>query len=207
MGSKRLLTAAHCPNTAIYKEPDTSRYEIKVPAANRERFSPTMDMQWMTATSGHAASGQFYADGGSTPRTVTGYRSYAEVNDTGFFGTSKCTFICHYGKTTGQSCGEVYDKTAAPDYGKTSTTNGCALGSTYVACDDAFVEVRNKVVAGETQLACAGGDSGGPWFAYGIAFGIHSGGASRGTAPGQCDKAFFTPIERSTNIGVTIYIP
>ncbi len=64
----------------------------------------------------------------------------------------------------------VYDRYAAPRYDK-----GCTTGTTYVACNDEYVEVRNKVVSGETQLACWGGDSGGPVFAYGVAFGIFSG--------------------------------
>lgn len=197
-----LLTAAHCGNSYYFKNPyDGSNYLITVPAANRDAFNAGMDMQWMTAA--HVAEGKFYADNTSSPRTVTGYRSRANTSDTGVFGTADGSFICHYGKTTGQSCGEVYDKWAAPDY----SGNGCSNGPSYVACDDEFVEVHNKVVTGETQLACFGGDSGGPWFAYSVAFGIHSGGSKTGSAPGQCIKAYYTPIEKAANINATIYIP
>lgn len=197
-----LLTAAHCGNSYFFKNPyDSSNYAISVPSASRERFDAGMDMQWMTAN--HIAEGKFYADNTSSVRTVTGYRSRANTSDTGLFGTADGSFICHYGKTTGQSCGEVYDKYSAPDY----SGNGCSNGPSYVACDDEFVEVRNKVVSGETQLACYGGDSGGPWFAYGVAFGIHSGGSKTGSAPGQCQKAYYTPIEKAANINVTIFIP
>ena len=196
-----VLTAGHCRNSYYFKNPyDSSNYLVSVPA-NREAFNSGMDMQWMTAA--HVAEGLFYADHSSSVRTVTGYRSRENTSDTGIFGTADGSFVCHYGKTTGQSCGEVYDKWAAPDY----SGSGCSTGTTYVACDDEFVEVRNKVVAGETQLACYGGDSGGPWFAYGVAFGIHSGGSKTGSAPGQCTKAFYTPIEKANNINVTIFIP
>nr|WP_137678008.1 hypothetical protein [Parerythrobacter lutipelagi] len=197
-----LLTAGHCRNSAYFKNPyDGSNYAISVPTASRDRFDAGMDMQWMTAS--HVAEGKFYATNSSSVRTVTGYRSRSNTSDTGFFGTADGSFICHYGKTTGQSCGEVYDKYAAPDY----QPYGCSMGPTIVACDDEFVEVRNKVVSGEAQLACWDGDSGGPWFAYGVAFGIHSGGAPTSSAPGRCTKAFYTPIEKAANINATIYIP
>lgn len=93
--------------------------------------------------------------------------------------------------------------------------NGCLRGRSANAvfkpidsfCNDVFVEVRNKVVAGETQLACGEGDSGGPWFANGVAFNIHSGCRYTGTRPGQTEAAFYTSIEKASALNVTIFIP
>ena len=90
----------------------------------------------------------------------------------------------------------MIDTDAAPGY----SCNGRV-------CNDVFVEVRNKVVAGETQLACGDGDSGGPWFANGVAFGIHSGCRFTGTRPGQTEAAFYTSIEKASALNVTIFIP
>ncbi|MGB7374149.1 S1 family peptidase [Pontixanthobacter sp.] len=205
-----VLTAGHCGNSYTYKAPDspTRGYVLSVPTG-REAFNADMDLQWMSAPSGHAAVGEFYADHSSTVRRVTGYCSVANTTQANDWINRKGTFICHYGKTTGQSCGEVIYTDAAPAYANDPANDkyGCSNGPTYVACNDSFVEVRNKVVAGETQLACFGGDSGGPWFAYGTAFGIHSGGRKTSSNPGQCQAAYYTPIEKASSINVAVYIP
>lgn len=190
-----VLTADHCRDIMWYRGVDAPNYPIQLNVPpGYEAWNANMDLQWMMGD--HIIVGQFYADNSTAVRNVTGYRSQAnttQAND--WFGT-KGSFICHYGKTSGYSCGEVIDTDSAPAY----SCNG-------QACNDVFVEVRNKVVTGETQLACGDGDSGGPWFANGVAFGIHSGCRFTGTRPGQTEAAFYTSIEKASALNVTIFIP
>lgn len=72
-------------------------------------------------------------------------------------------FVCHYGKTTGYSCGTIADATFQPP---ASYCPGPHCNATFIK------------ITGSSLLAC-GGDSGGPWFASGgVAIGVHSGSAN-----------------------------
>jgi len=70
------------------------------------------------------------------------------------------TQLCHFGQTTGFSCGEV----------QTVTANGYCVagGNTFGACNNVFITVKDN------DLRVNFGDSGGPVFNGGIAHGIVS---------------------------------
>ena len=73
--------------------------------------------------------------------------------------------VCHTGKTTGVSCGTVTNVAYQPTWGG-------ACGSD--TCNAVFVRVD-----GPALKACDG-DSGGPWWRYRTAYGIHKGGNDTG---------------------------
>ena len=74
-------------------------------------------------------------------------------------------FVCHFGISSGYSCGYVVSITFDPGYDACSDKD----------CDDIWVKVE-----GETLKACRG-DSGGPWFQDRTAYGIYSGQDTSGS--------------------------
>ena len=72
-------------------------------------------------------------------------------------------YICHHGKNSGQSCGTAISINYSPSH-----PNSCQA-----TCSATFVRVR-----GNTLKGCLG-DSGGPWYDQGYAFGIHGGDGRR----------------------------
>ncbi len=76
-------------------------------------------------------------------------------------------YVCHTGMNTGTSCGTVEDISHRPSY-----YGACRYGSETgrrINCSSVFV-----LVEGPSLYSCEG-DSGGPWFSYGTAYGIHMG--------------------------------
>lgn len=178
-GTVGAVTAGHCGNSYYYKAPDGSNYLMNVTASKYDQFNADTDFQWMVAN--HTTLGEFYADGSSTPRAVTGQRLQSS--------TSAGNYICHYGRYTGQSCGEVTSTAFAPTY------NGGCNGS---ACNAVFVKVQGP------DLKCWGGDSGGPWFAWNTAFGIHSGSSKSSPNAGDCNWAAYTSTGKVSYLGVSL---
>lgn len=68
-----------------------------------------------------------------------------------------------------------------------------------MTCASTYISVSG------TSLACGAGDSGGPWFASQTAFGVHNGGASSGTAPGQCARAIYMSTDRISDMGLSLF--
>ena len=79
-------------------------------------------------------------------------------------------FVCHYGESSGYSCAEVELTDYAPP--------GALCGG---PCEPTWVTVKGP--------NCAAGDSGGPVFSAGVAFGIAK-GANR-TTSGQCNFYYY----------------
>ena len=72
-------------------------------------------------------------------------------------------FICHAGKSTAISCGNVTSINYQPTY-----DNACVdTSGNETRCYNVFVKV-----SGSTLKSCRG-DSGGPWYRSGVAYGIH----------------------------------
>ena len=127
-----------------------------------ERWDADQDWQWHTTPDTEV--GVFW-DGGSY-RAVTGTEPRSSmVGD----------FACHYGFVTGQSCGTIQSITYVPNL---------PFGCGGVTCAAVYARVTGS------GLKSSGGDSGGPWFVGGRAYGIHMGSA--GTTPNL--SAFFNTI-------------
>jgi streptogrisin C len=163
-GVTGVLTAAHCPNTLTYTQPVTGPSYELTAQGGKD--DSNQDFQWMTGS--HAEYPQFWD--GQYYRTVV-----AEVQRANMEGD----WVCHRGKTTGTSCGTVTNAYYDP---------GPECGPENGDCDASWVRVDGP------NLACAGGDSGGPWYSGGTAYGIHKGGLSLGTGQGECSYAVFMAI-------------
>jgi len=102
--------------------------------------------------------------------------------------------VCHMGVTTGATCGVVtdpaytYDSNPAPCPNDDPTT--CPTGT--------------WIRLGGANLACAGGDSGGPAYQGSVAYGLVKANISEGVAPGQCRALIIMPIGRVTDAGLVI---
>ncbi len=157
-----IATAGHCDVATLkYTDKDGSNY-----AMTRKKWgmTATYDIAFFVAAPAQPNSPQFYPDSSATPRTLVGWKSVSETEASGIITTG--SFLCHYGaRTATQSCGEVVNKAYAP-----GITDGCGKpGAAYLACGPNYVLVEPKAKAGQVNLQCLGGDSGGPWFAYGNA--------------------------------------
>lgn len=112
-------------------------------------YSGSRDFQLHSFSTAHVVTPQLYD--GSGLRWVTASESRA--------ATTVGEAVCKYGKTTGYDCATVSSKTHRPQYVPSAT-------STYIRVDrvgsDPFID---------------GGDSGGPWFHVGKAYGWTSGAA------------------------------
>lgn len=143
------------------------------PAPLVSRFQdPYRDVQWHTTS--HPELPQFNANG--TLRTVTGTMPWS-LQDAGLW-------VCHQGKTTGYSCGTIQTVQYKPAWGWCSPN-----------CSSTWIKVTGST------LECDGGDSGGPWFNSGTAYGIHTGSAG---TPTNCLYALYWAISYISGAGLTV---
>jgi hypothetical protein len=167
--NRGFVTAGHCGNSQSWASTPTGS-----PGASStfggEIHSATADIQYHRITSPHSTSNTFYGSSSSTA-TIRNGTGVATVG----------LHLCHRGKVTGSSCGNVTDTTFAP------TWNGACGTAT---CRAVFVRVDGLNLEGSP------GDSGGPWFRGGAAYGIHMGG-------GAAWKVY-TPIARISSLSVSL---
>lgn len=198
-GKVGIVTAGHCDSAVItYTDKDGSRFQMN---RVKRQMNEKNDMAFYTAN-GQVGSPTFYPDSSSVPRKLIGWKSVSQTEQSSFL--KEGSFVCTYGQTTAQqSCGEVTSVAFTPDPYKNGRRAGCGpVGSPFIECGPNFVKVEPKVKAGQPYLRCEGGDSGGPWFAYGNAYGIHKGGLVRN---GNCEYAYYTPIIRINDLDLTLY--
>lgn len=172
-GKRGLLTAGHCGNSQKYSTTpggSVSNTSSYVSGIN----NASTDMQWHHMTA-HTPVASFYGSSASTATKRVGTGS-AYVGQ----------LLCHRGKTTGYSCGLVTSTAYAPP----ASWNVC--GSS--ACAAKWVRVSG------VDLANRRGDSGGPWFSGGYAYGIHTGGLIADTGA----WAAYNPISRIGGLGVIL---
>lgn len=192
-----VVSAGHCNfSTARYNAPDGSNYDM---VRRQWNMNESLDLAFFWDD--HATTGEFYPTSSATPRALVGWTSVSDTSETGYLTTG--SYICHFGVYSGtQSCGEVTDKTFAPNI-----STGCGKpGATFVACGPYFVRVDKVAKEGQVALQCIGGDSGGPWFAYGNAYGINKGGyRTVSSDKNTCQYAFYTPIIKINDLNLTLW--
>lgn len=202
-----VVTAGHCGDaTRTYSGVDGSSYSM---TRGQWDMNATLDLAFFWTA--HEAPAEFYATSGTTPRALVDWRSQSETSQRSLFNTG--SYLCHYGVASGtQSCGEVIDRYAEPViYERTSSgtlvNRGCGRpGAAYVACGPNFVQVEKVVKEGQVALRCSPGDSGGPWFAYGNAYGITKSCAyTNASDPSTVQHAYYTPIIRINDLDLTLW--
>jgi streptogrisin C len=179
-----ITTAGHCPNVnSSYTGADGSA----TTTFQAESWGASTDYQWHTASNTNQAKFTYQKSGTTwSTRTLTGRRLQSS--------TSAGNNICHYGATSNYSCGDVLSTSYQPVY------SGACNGAT--TCTATYITVGPP--SSGTGLACAGGDSGGPWFVSTVAVGVHKGGASSGSSIGQCSLAIFMSTDRISGLGLEL---
>jgi len=130
--------------------------------------SANADLQW------HTISGtvypRFYGNSTSTPTTLT-----ASTPRSSQGGRA----VCRRGKASGYDCGTVTSTSAQPTW--TDACPGTTCASTWIS----------------VNIGTIGGDSGGPWWSGGSAYGIQKGGSSSST--------IYMPVDYIGTLGVAVF--
>ena len=166
IGVYGIITAGHC-----YAPFDMHGVRL-IPTIRRH--GPNVDARFLVIPTG--SSHQLLDDYacGRHPCDVTGDISRSDMIN---------KYICHSGRRSGISCGNVTSTSFRPE-----NTRSCAS-----TCDSTFVRVE-----GERLRGCVG-DSGGPWYDRGIAYGIHSGNTDINDCHSGGKTAFFSAIREVQN--------
>jgi hypothetical protein len=207
-GKTGLVTAGHCasPNTISLNDGGTNYAMTQGAPLDKQ---PGGDLMFLSGTP--TAVAEFYYDGTSSVRSVTGTRSRASTTasngTTSTAGTTTGSFVCHLGQQTlnssnvVQSCGEVISTTG-------QVTSGLLTGGSYVIVRNTQSGAGTVNTSGTGTLLCFKGDSGGPWFAGTIAFGVMSACAWQSGIPNNGPVAYsvYTSVDAFPSIGVTILV-
>ncbi|EPR9360838.1 hypothetical protein SOI69_09045 [Acinetobacter pittii] len=202
-GELGVITAGHCidPNVPLnYKDKDGTQYAIS-PVAGMYRDDTGMDLAFMKAgtTTTQQAVPEFYADATSPARALTGKRNRTSTAVKS--GTVKGSYVCHLGQTSPtnpalmQSCGEVISITGA---------NHHPGGNTYVVVTNTQSGAGTNHTSGLGTLRCVRGDSGGPWFALNVAFGIQSACSWKDTGETITNTVIYTSVDYLADIGAQL---
>lgn len=208
-----LVSAAHCESIYRIIGDDGKVYPLTTGAKLDDRGSTNRaDLRFVyNANNNPVGVGQFYFNGTSEVRNVTGTRTRLSTNVGGgtpetVIGTTTGSFVCHLGQTSYgsatsiQSCGEVISNTA---------TQAPSQSGGY------FVMIRNTQsgagtvrTSGIGTLRCFQGDSGGPVFAGTVAFGVVSACAWAGPINKDPTRyLMYTSTDYFNNLGVSILVP
>lgn len=205
-GNTGVVTAGHCTttNTISLNDGGTGYAMTQGAPLNGQ---PSGDLMFLSGAPTSVA--EFYYDGTGSVRSVTGTRSRASTTAGNgrwsTVGTTTGSFVCHLGQQTlgssnvVQSCGEVVSTTA--------TAKATAFtGGSYVVVRNTQSGAGTIRTTGTGTLLCFTGDSGGPWFANTIAFGVHSACAWSDVENGTAAYAVYTSVDAFPSIGVTILV-
>ena len=162
-GTRGMTTSAHCPDTQSYRTFGSTTWNATT--YRSQALTRTADIQWHTTslTPGWA----FHGSSTSSTQLVTSRT--LRTSQSG-------DYICHRGKSTDYSCGTVTTVSYTPTYSG-------ACGST--PCNPMFVLAQGP------SLECYPGDSGGPVFSGGSAYGWYKGQSSTGTTAAACSWMFW----------------
>ena len=217
-----MITAAHCPASTYVIADDGKNKALTTPAghvSDTRGGSNNADLRFVYASSQDPVGlGTFYFDGTTSLRAVAAIQSRGgtavgsgSATSVGS-GTATGSYICHLGQTSlgsttsMQSCGEVISVTAAQAYD----------GSLIYYSGGSFVMVRNTSSgkgtvlgpSGTGTLRCYQGDSGGPWFAGTVAYGVLSSCAWEGGVANsnRVLLALYTSLDYVGQAGSTILV-
>jgi len=195
--SRGILSAAHCDGHYVtYYDPDGSSAIL---ITQGESNNATDDVKWYRPYGFGFFVGlvepKFYSAMSSYPTTVTGKITQSE--------TQINNVVCHRGITSGYTCGKVVStQHKVPD--DDSGLGACGPSYSPVSCAETWIHVE-PFMGGNLapDLACASGDSGGPWFSGTKAAGIHTGGYML-QEDGECLSAIYMSIDRINSLGVEL---
>jgi len=180
-GTYGILTAGHCGNKTQGESATFSMHDITLPYINGWA-SVSADAQFHRIPSGslHALRDDYRCI--SIPRRA----QYCDV--TGTIGRNSMIddYICHTGDKSGISCGRITSLAHQPDHSEACFSSR----GTEIDCARTFI-----LVEGDYLRAC-NGDSGGPWYRNGEAYGLHMGSNGGLNCSRNGVRAFFSPIHQ-----------
>lgn len=162
--------------------------------------------------------GTFYFDGTENLRNVASLATLAGTVASGgtatqMVGTIQGSYVCHRGQSSVgsansiQSCGEVISKTF---FLSKSGLNNTYTGGGFVAVRNTSTGKGTTIPASGTgTLRCYTGDSGGPWFAGTVAYGVQSSCAweNGNTNSDRVLFAVYTSLDYTNLAGASIIVP
>ncbi|WP_421570046.1 S1 family peptidase [Stenotrophomonas sp. PD6] len=175
-GVKGVLTAGHCFNTATYTNypvaPAILPTVIVPTEMVMEAWGGIVDFQWHMFPPGQPVTSAYCV-------------SFTDCSNVVIYGSTPSVgaSVCHMGRTTGKSCGTV-------------TTLGYEYSGTCTNTDPSTCPTGKWIRVEGPNLACAGGDSGGPVFNGYSGYGLAKAAASSGPLAGACDFLIVMPIGR-----------
>ena len=159
-----MITAGHCGDDGPNEDATLAMHGVTLPFVNGWA-SVTADAQFHKIPKGssHELHDDYVCDYDNDSRCdVSGSkarRNMVKRQRNRIVGD----YVCHSGKETHVSCGNVVSINYQPAY-----DDACIdTSGNETDCDNVFVKVT-----GSTLKSC-GGDSGGPWYRAGLAYGIH----------------------------------
>ena len=172
-----LITAGHCFRS---NDDPITMHGASLSLVARE-WGPDVDAQFRSIPTG--ASHRIFDD------YICGPGSPCDVRDDISRWQMLNNYLCHHGKNSGESCGTVFSVNYQPTH-----PDSCEA-----TCSSTFVRVRGD------KLKTCYGDSGGPWYDRGYAFGIHGGGTGGDNCDNEGETAYFSAIRDVENdLGVDI---
>lgn len=175
-----IVTAAHCTETP---QESLSMHGVTLSPVTRQH-GPYVDAQFLSIPTGssHRLFDDFVCAPGRTCDVTNIYtRDRNMIN----------SYICHYGRSSGHSCGTVDDISYRPSHERSCEKR----------CGYTFVRVRGPL------LRVCHGDSGGPWYSGGFAYGILGGGSDLTDCVSTGKTAYFSTIRLVQEwLGVVIQI-
>lgn len=175
-GVKGVLTAGHCFNDATYTNypvPPEILPTVIVPTEMiMEAWGGIVDFQWHSFPPGQPVTSAYCV-------------SFTDCSNVVIYGSTPTvgSTVCHMGRTTGKSCGTV-------------STIGYEFNGTCPNTDPATCPSGKWIRVEGPNLACAGGDSGGPAFNGYNGYGLAKAAASTGPLAGACNFLIVMPISR-----------
>ncbi len=177
-----IITAGHCTNTL---QESLSMHGVALLPVIRRR-GPSVDAQFQSIPTGSSITTG--APHWLLDDYVCRVNDICDVSSDASKARMMGNYVCHYGVGSGHSCGTIDDISFSPSY--PSACDG--------KCYHTFVRVNGP------NLRTCSGDSGGPWYIGGIAYGIHKGG-SNSSCTSRGDTAIFSAIRDVENsLGVDI---
>lgn len=201
-GTPAIVTAFHCLNRtndestsrirSVYTDNNGTSHNL-TPAATYP--SANHDMALLLAPKGTPLTAGTYTDSNFAPSPIVQQGTRSSLRP-------KNDFLCHYGRTTGFSCGEVQRTNVSIASRAPSGVQIC--NTTKNACNATFIQIS------DTYLNCAAGDSGGPVFSFMpvnnsggyAAYGILSGC----TVTNGVTNVYLSSLDYLSEIGATLAI-
>lgn len=175
-GTYGIITAAHCTSNDTQS---ITMHGVTLSPVERSH-GPNVDALFQSIPTGnsHRLFDDYLCEE-RDPCDVTGDAPRSKMID---------AHLCHYGRKTRETCGTVISIFYTPSGGSCETT-----------CNNTFVRVH-----GDRLKGCKG-DSGGPWYYDGTAYGILSGGTGANDCESGGKYLYFSPIQSVERIlGVDI---